>query len=164
MDFDDTEDKVHGGRRQSLFNGYYGNHCHMPLHVYEGLSGESITTILKPGKRGDSQEMRSIVKGMVDYLREKQPETSIVFRGDGHFSYPEVMDHIEETDDAKYIVGLTADSRLLKDADATVKRAVKMYKESGNKDRKRCDRKEYKQWKPEQIRGYLCSDVIKLSG
>ena len=133
IDFDDTEDKVHGNQQQSLFNGYYGNYCFMPLHVYEGLSGKLITTILKPGKRSDGQEMHSIVKRIVDYLRDKWPETLIIFRGDGHFSYPEVMDYIEETDDAKYVVGLSTNSRLLKDADATIKRAVKMYEESGNK-------------------------------
>lgn len=133
IDFDDTEDKVHGSQQQSLFNGYYGNHCFMPLHVYEGLSGKLITTILKPGKRSDGQEMYSIVKRVVDYLRDKWPETLIIFRGDGHFSYPEVMDYIEETDDAKYVIGLTTNSRLLKDAGATIERAVKMYEESGNK-------------------------------
>ncbi len=53
LDFDDTEDRVHGCQHLNLFCGYYGNHCHMPPHVYEGLSGELITTILKPGKRSD---------------------------------------------------------------------------------------------------------------
>ncbi|MCP4581011.1 MAG: hypothetical protein GY839_05295, partial [candidate division Zixibacteria bacterium] len=40
---------MHGNQQLNLFNGYYGNHCFMPLHVYEGLSGKLITTILKPG-------------------------------------------------------------------------------------------------------------------
>ncbi len=47
LDSDDTEDRVHGNQQLNLFNGYYGNHCFMPLHVYEGLSGKLITTILK---------------------------------------------------------------------------------------------------------------------
>ena len=36
LDFDDTEDTVHGGQQLSIFNGYYGEYCFMPLHVYEG--------------------------------------------------------------------------------------------------------------------------------
>ncbi len=29
LDFDDTEDRVHGNQQLNLFNGYYGNHCFM---------------------------------------------------------------------------------------------------------------------------------------
>ena len=132
-DSDDTEDKVHGNQQQSLFNGYHGNHCFMPLHVYEGLSGKLITTILKPGRRSNGEQMLSIVKRLVGYLHEQWPETLIIFRGDGHFSYPEVTDYTEETEHTMYVVGLTADSRLLKDAKSAIDRAVKMYEESGNK-------------------------------
>lgn len=133
LDFDDTEDKVHGDQQLNLFNGYYGSRCYMPLHVYEGLSGKLITTILKPGKRSDGKQMLSIVKRMVSYLNEKWPETLIIFRGDSHFAYPEVMDYIEGTENTEYLTGLTGNSRLMKEADPLIKRAVKMYEENGNK-------------------------------
>ena len=47
LDVDDTEDPVHGQLEHSRYDGYYGGSCFMPLHVYEGLSGRLITTILK---------------------------------------------------------------------------------------------------------------------
>jgi len=50
LDFDDTEDAVHRAQQLSLFNTYYDEYCYQPLHVYEGLSGKLITTILRPGK------------------------------------------------------------------------------------------------------------------
>ncbi len=51
LDFDDTNNNVHGGQQLSLFKKDYGESCFMPLHVYEGVSGNLGTTILKPGKR-----------------------------------------------------------------------------------------------------------------
>jgi len=47
LDVDDTEDRVHGQQEQARYDGYYGGYCFMPLHLYEGLSGRLITTILK---------------------------------------------------------------------------------------------------------------------
>src|SRR5215813_10037042 len=47
LDVDDTEDPVHGAQEQARYDGYYGGYCFMPLHLYEGLSGRLITTILK---------------------------------------------------------------------------------------------------------------------
>jgi hypothetical protein len=133
IDFDDTEDKVYGKQQLSLFNGYYDDYCFMPLHVYEGLSGKLITTILKPGKRSDGKQMLSIVKRMVCYLRNQWPDTLIIFRGDSHFAYPEVMEYIEMTDNTMYIIGLTGNSRLMKDADALVERATQLYNKYGMK-------------------------------
>ncbi|MCP4009471.1 MAG: IS1380 family transposase, partial [Proteobacteria bacterium] len=111
-DFDDTEDRVHGNQQLNLFNGYYGNHCFMPLHVYEGLSGKLIATILKPGKRSDGKQILSIVKRLVDCLHAEQPETLIIFRGDSHFAYPVVMNFIEATENVMYVTGLTGNARL----------------------------------------------------
>ncbi len=112
LDFDDTEDRVHGNQQLNLFNGYYGCHCFMPLHVYEGLSGKLITTILKPGKRSDGKQMLSIVKRLVDLLHAEWPETQIIFRGDSHFAFPMVMNYIEATENVMYVTGMAGDSRL----------------------------------------------------
>ncbi|NTU54602.1 MAG: hypothetical protein HGA97_13130 [Chlorobiaceae bacterium] len=51
LDFDDTDNIVHGHQQIALFNGYYGDTCYQPMHLYEGLSGKLITTILRPGRR-----------------------------------------------------------------------------------------------------------------
>lgn len=133
IDFDDTEDKVFGFQQFALFNKYYGDYCYMPLHVYEGLSGKLITTILKPGKRCDGKQMLSIVKRVEGYLRERWPDTLIIFRGDSHFAYPEVFEYIETSENTMYVTGLTANSRLTEEAAATVKEAVRLHKETGRK-------------------------------
>jgi hypothetical protein len=133
IDFDDTEDKVFGSQQYTLFNGYYGDYCYLPLHVYEGLSGKLITTILKPGKRCDGKQMLSIVKRLVGYLRDRWPDTLIIFRGDSHFAYPEVFEYIESSENTMYVTGLTATPRLMKEADSTVKQALRLHGETGRK-------------------------------
>lgn len=112
LDFDDTNNKVHGDQQVSLFNKYYGESCFMPLHVYEGLSGKLITTILKPGKRSNGEQRLAIVKRLITYLRVRWPKTLIVFRGDSHFTYPEVMDWIDTQENVMFGTGLTGNARL----------------------------------------------------
>ena len=127
LDFDDTEDKVYGGQQQALFNGYFKDHCFMPLHIYEGLSGKLIATILRPGKRAKGKVMLSIVKRLVKYLRAHWPNTVIIFRGDGHFSYPEVMDWIEAQSGVRYVIGFTGNKKIQKLVETQEQRALKLY-------------------------------------
>src|SRR4029434_11193837 len=61
LDVDDTEDTVHGAQDQTRYAVYYGGYCFMPLHLYEGLSGRLITTILK-AKRFTGTQMLAVLK------------------------------------------------------------------------------------------------------
>ena len=130
LDFDDTEDRVHGCQQLALFNGFYQERCFLPLHVYEGLSGKLITTILKPGKRSDGKLILAILKRLVNYLRLFWKDTIIIFRGDGHFMSPEVMDWIEHQDQVMYVTGLTAYSPLQEMIKPIIQKVRKMHKQS----------------------------------
>ena len=123
LDVDDTDDPVYGNQQLSLFNKYYKEHCYLPLHVYEGQSGKLVTTLLKPGKRCSGKQMLAIVKRLIGHLRAAWPKTIILFRGDSHFAYPEVMDWIEAQKDVHYLTGLTGNSRLDKEVQPVVTRA-----------------------------------------
>ncbi len=90
LDFDDTADLVHGEQEQARYNAHVGNHCFMPLHVYEGLSGRLILTMLKPSLL-KGIDLLPIVQRLFSRLREAWPRTEIIFRGDSHFTFPEVM-------------------------------------------------------------------------
>ncbi len=133
LDFDDTEDKVHGHQQLALFNNYYEDYCYLPLHVYEGLSGKLITTILKPGKRSNGKQMLAIVKRIITQLRARWADTIIVFRGDGHFSYPEVMQWIDSQENVMYVLGLTGNSVLKEMVQPLTKQASALYKETQQK-------------------------------
>ena len=111
LDIDDTCDVVHGNQQLSLFNGYYDEHCFLPLHIYEGQSGKLITTLLRPGRRPTGSEIVSILKRLVAFLRSHWPKVSIILRGDSHFSCPEVHDYCE-ANGLFYVLGQTGNARL----------------------------------------------------
>jgi Transposase DDE domain group 1 len=126
LDVDDTEDPVHGQQEHARYDGYYGGYCFMPLHVYEGLSGRLITTILK-AKRFSGAQMLAVLKRLVKRLRQAWPDTLVIFRGDSHFAYPEVMQWIDEHPALHYITGLTSNAVLKELAGAVVGQAQRAY-------------------------------------
>src|SRR5262247_3375446 len=132
LDFDDTEDPVHGGQAQARYDGYYGGYCFMPLHLYEGLSGRFMTTILK-AKRFTGTQMLAVLKRLVKRLRQAWPHTLLIFRGDSHFAYPEVMQWIEDQPDLSYVTGLTSNAILQELAREVVEQAKCAYERSGQK-------------------------------
>ena len=105
----------------------------MPLHVYEGLSGKLITTILKPGKRSTGEAMLAIVKRLISYIRSHWANTIIVFRGDSHFAYLQLMEWIDEQKKVLFVTGLTGNSRLKGLAESLIERAKILYKLNKNK-------------------------------
>lgn len=132
LDVDDTEDPVHGEQEQARYDSYYGGYCFLPLHLYEGLSGRLITTILK-AKRFTGTQMLAVLKRLVKHLRHTWPDTLVVFRGDSHFAYPEVMQWIDEQPDLHYVTGLTSNAVLQKLAREVVEQAKRAYVSSGRK-------------------------------
>ena len=132
LDFDDTEDPAHGQQEHIRYDGYYGGYCFLPLHVYEGLSGRLITTIFK-AKRFSAAQMIAVLKRLVKHLHRAWPETLIVFRGDSHFTYPEVMQWIETQTHLSYVTGLSSNAVLKRLADAVVEQAKRAYERDGGK-------------------------------
>ena len=127
LDSDDTNAITHGQQELNLFNSYYGDYCYMPLHIYEGLSGKLITTILKPGRRSKSVNVFSILKKIIGYLLQYWPNTLIILRGDSHFCSKEFMDWSEDIDKVDYITGLSGNQKLNKLAKVTIDSAKTEY-------------------------------------
>jgi hypothetical protein len=132
LDVDDTEDRAHGEQEQIRYDGYYGGYCFMPCHLYEGLSGRLITTILK-AKRFSSAQMLAVLKRVVKRLRHAWPDTLVIFRGDSHFAYPEVMAWIDTQPHLSYVTGLTSNAVLQKLAHEVVEQAKRAYARWGRK-------------------------------
>ena len=132
LDVDDTEDRAHGAQAQIRYDGYYGGYCFMPLHLYEGLSGRLITTILK-AKRFSGAQMLAVLKRVVKRLRHAWPDTWFILRGDSHFAYPEVMAWIEAQPQLSYVTGLTSNTVLQELAQEVVEQAKRAYARWGRK-------------------------------
>jgi len=132
LDVDDTEDPVHGQQDHARYDGYYGGYCFLPLHVYEGLSGRLITTILK-AKRFTGAQMLAVLKRLVKRLRQAWPKTLLIVRGDSHFAYPEVMQWIDDQPELHYVTGLTSNVVLQQLAQEVIEQAKRAYALSGHK-------------------------------
>src|SRR4030095_10677701 len=132
LDVDDTEDRVHGQQEQARYDGYYGGYCFMPLHLYEGLSGRLMTTILK-AKRFTGAQMLAVLRRRVKRRRHAWPATLLIVRGDSHFAYPEVMQWIEEQPELSYVTGFASNAVLQALAREVVEQAKGAYACSGHK-------------------------------
>lgn len=129
LDIDDTEDEVHGAPQQALFNGYYEAYCYLPLHIYEGQSGKLITSILRPGRRPSGAEIVSILRRVVGAIRREWPAVSILLRGDGHFSTPEVHQWCESQEPVVfYILGQSGNAVLKRHTAGLLDQARLLYR------------------------------------
>lgn len=151
IDCDDTNSDTHGSQQLSLFNDYYGEYCYMPLHIYEGLSGKLISTILKPGRRSKGANIYGILKRLITFLRNSWKNTVIIVRGDSHFCSKELMDWCADQRNVRFMTGLTGNKALNSRVEEIVKSSEKEY-QWYNKPVKRYHSFSYKaqSWKNEQ--------------
>jgi len=131
LDADDTNSNTYGAQQLALFNDYYGEYCYMPLHIYEGLSGKLITTILKPGRRSKTADVFSILQRIITHLRKVWKSTMIIVRGDGHFCSKELMAWAMGQDKVHFLTGLTGNKSLHDLARITIDSAEKQFKSTG---------------------------------
>jgi hypothetical protein len=124
LDLDPTSDHVHGQQQMALFNKFEDEYCFMPFHLYDGLSGKLITTVLRPGKVPAAHEIIAILKRVVRRIRAHFPETLLVFRADSHHTKPAVMDWLERND-VEFVTGLQINARLKADFSRTLEEARK---------------------------------------
>jgi hypothetical protein len=133
LDIDDTDDPTHGAQQMSLFNAYYAEYCFMPLHIYEGYSGKLVCAVLRPGKRPTGEEIAAILKRVLERIRHRWPKTTIVIRGDSHFSGPEVFSLREKMRKVHFVLGLSNNRALKPLVEEAVQKVEAAYKRIGGK-------------------------------
>ena len=67
LDFDATDDRVHGHQEGRFFNGYYGDYCFLPLYVFCGE--QLLVSYLRPSRKGAARHAWAILKLLVERLR-----------------------------------------------------------------------------------------------
>ena len=58
LDFDATDDSLHGNQEDSYFHGYYDHHCYLPLYVFCG--DRLLCAYLRPSKIDAAKHSRAI--------------------------------------------------------------------------------------------------------
>ena len=109
IDMDPTENRVYGDQQLALFNGFADDYCFMPFHVYDGVSGQLITTVLRPGKTPSGKEIKAVLKRIVNRIRTRFSNTKLIFRADSHHARKEVLTYLDENA-IGYVIGLSRKS------------------------------------------------------
>lgn len=109
LDFDATDDPVHGNQEGRFFHGYYDAYCFLPLYVFCGE--QLLVSYLRPAKIDAAKHAGAILKLLVKQLRAAWPEVRIVFRGDSGFCRRRILSWCERNG-VGYIVGLAKNPRV----------------------------------------------------
>ena len=109
LDFDATDDPLHGQQEGRFFHGYYGHYCYLPLYVFCGdfLLVAKLRTANRDGADGALDEL----KRLVAHIRSAWPDTEIVVRADSGFARDAMMAWCEASG-VHYAIGLARNARL----------------------------------------------------
>jgi hypothetical protein len=132
LDFDVTDDRVHGKQAGAFFHGYYGDYCFLPLYVFCGQ--QLLVAYLRPGNSDAARHAWAILKLLVQRLRQAWPKVRIIFRGDSGFCRWRMLRWCEEHN-VKYIVGVAQNARLLGLAGALIEQAQSQFEQLQQKQR-----------------------------
>lgn len=110
LDFDATDDPVHGEQIGRHFNAYYDSYCFLPLYVFCGK--QLLVSYLRPASRGAAFNAGAVLKLLVERLRQAWPGVQIIFRGDSGFAAPRMLGWCERNR-VDYIVGIAKNNVLL---------------------------------------------------
>jgi len=134
LDIDATDDPTHGAQQYTLFHGYFHQYMYFPLLVFDGETGDIISSLLRPGTAHSSHSAKALLKRIIKILREYFPDTEFVIRGDAGFGVPEMYDFCEKNR-YKYILGLSGNEVLKKKTTVYRNRAEKMFEKTQNKQK-----------------------------
>jgi hypothetical protein len=132
LDFDATDDPIHGNQEGRFFHGYYDNYCYLPLYVFCGE--KLLVSYLRPSNIDAAQHSRAILKLLVDRLRQAWPGVKIIFRGDSGFCRWKLMRWCDRHG-VDYCVGLARNKRLEKLAEPFMQEAKRQFEQTGQKQR-----------------------------
>jgi len=132
LDFDATDDPVHGNQEGRFFHGYYDHYCYLPLYVFCG--DELLVAYLRPANIDPARHSRAILKLLVDKLRAKWPGVRLIFRGDSGFCRWKLMRWCDRHD-VHYIIGLARNKRLEAVSQPFMDKAEADYQATGDKQR-----------------------------
>lgn len=132
LDFDATDDQVHGSQEKRFYHGYYDGYCFLPLYVYCGQ--RLLVSYLRPSNIDGSKHAWAILALLVKRFRQVWPGVKIIFRGDSAFCRWRMLSWCERHG-VGYIVGIAKNDRLKRLARSFLEAAALAFEASGEKQR-----------------------------
>ena len=124
LDFDATDDPIHGGQEGRFFHAYYGCYCYLPLYVF--CDDHLLCARLRPSDIDASKGSLEELVRMVGQIRQRWSEVQIIVRGDSGFARDDLMSWCEDNG-VDYIFGLARNNRLVKKITDQLKKAKKRF-------------------------------------
>jgi hypothetical protein len=132
LDFDATDDPVHGRQEGRFFHGYYDCYCFLPLYVFCG--DQLLVSYLRPSNSDGAKHAWAILALLVKRFREVWPQVRITFRADSGFCRHRLFSWCEHHR-VDYLVGMAKNTRLNRLGTPWIETAQRGYEWSGEKQR-----------------------------
>jgi len=132
LDFDATDDVVHGNQEGRFFHGYYDHYCFLPLYVFAG--SQLLCAYLRPSKIDGAKHTWAILALLAKRMRKTWPEVKIIFRGDSGFCRWKMLRWCE-SHEVEYIVGIGGNARLKQFGSTLIDQAQAAHEQTGEKQR-----------------------------
>lgn len=132
LDFDPTNDPVHGNQERRFFHGYYDEYCFLPLYVFCG--SQLLVAYLRPANLDGAKHSRAILKLLVKRFRQQWPHVRLIFRGDSGFCRWKLMRWCDRHD-VGYIIGLARNAVLKRGARPWTETAAAQFAQTHEKQR-----------------------------
>ena len=132
LDFDATDDPVHGKQEGRSFHGYYDHYCFLPLYVT--CRDQLLVSYLRPANIDGAKHAWAILALLVKRLRQAWPNARIIFRADSGFCRWRMLRWCERRG-VYYIVGLAKNKRINEKAARQIEGAGKRFEATGRKQR-----------------------------
>lgn len=133
LDFDATDDRVHGKQEGRFFHGYYGNFCFLPLYVFCG--DQLLVSYLRPSNIDAAQHSWAILSLLTKRFRQEWPEVKLIFRGDSGFCRWKMLRWCEKNS-IDYVVGIARNARLQPLLESQLLQAKTEFESTGEKVRR----------------------------
>jgi hypothetical protein len=132
LDFDATDNPLHGQQEGRFFHGYYDCYCYLPLYVFCGQ--RLLCAYLRESRIDAAKHAAAILKLLVRRLRQAWPAVRIIFRGDSGFCRQRIINWCERSN-VHYIVGLARNPQLEAMVEFAQMALRDEYERSGTKQR-----------------------------
>lgn len=132
LDFDATDDPIHGQQEQAFFLGYYRHYRFLPLYVFCG--GHLLCSLLRPSNIDAAKYSRAVTKLLVERIRRKWSDVKITIRGDSGFCRWRLMRWCEKHR-VDYVSGIGRHQVLERRIAGLMEQAQAAFRQSGEEQR-----------------------------
>jgi hypothetical protein len=132
LDFDATDDLIHGNQEKSFYHGYYGHNCFLPLYVT--CDKKLLVSYLRESNIDGAKHAGAILALLTKRFRQEWPDVKIIFRADSGFCRWKIFRWCDRND-VSYITGIPKNSRISSSAEPLTYKVEEYYQHTCEKQR-----------------------------